>query len=179
MLHRIALGRKTIWTHNKGSHQWVTHENVLGKKVQIVSGIWNKVDWESIGRAMPKFPVYQQCWASKYISGHFATGKNMQRWQFQTLAKCPQCPELIKDTRHILMCPNPLAHELWGKSLKQLDDWLKSKGTDISIREQLMLALKTWMIPDTANYRQGSLIDKQEQIGKQYIWDRWLSMEWR
>ncbi len=48
-------------------------------KCRLMSqGIWNKINWVSIGRAMKELPINWQCWVSKYVSGHFATGKKMQ-----------------------------------------------------------------------------------------------------
>jgi len=59
------------------------------KRRQLSQGIWNTFDWASIGRAMKEIPINRRRWVSKYVSGHFATGKNMQRWKFRTSAQCP------------------------------------------------------------------------------------------
>jgi len=84
-------------------------------------GIWNKIDWISIGRAMMELPINCRCWVSKYISGHLAMGKNMQRWQFRSSAQCPRCSEQQEDKYHIMACPAPMARERWEKSLKALE----------------------------------------------------------
>jgi len=52
------------------------------KQRLMSQGIWNKINWTSIGRAMKELPINHQCWVSKYVSGHFTMGKNMQQWHF-------------------------------------------------------------------------------------------------
>jgi len=39
----------------------------------MTAGIWKKIDWESIGRAMQEVPLHWQWWVTKYMSRHFAT----------------------------------------------------------------------------------------------------------
>jgi len=149
------------------------------KRRELTDGIWNKIDWESIARAMREIPLNRQRWVSKYVSGHFATGKNMHKWKFRTATKCPRCPEPVEDKRHILECPNPTTRELWEKSIKQLDDWLKVEGTERLIRKQLLHGLRTWTTPEQLLHTPESPLAAQERLGKQYMWDGWLSTEWR
>ena len=52
------------------------------KRWNLTQGIWQTIDWESLGQAMQEIPVNKHCWVAKYVSGHFATGKNMCRWKF-------------------------------------------------------------------------------------------------
>jgi len=48
----------------------------------------------------------------------------------------PHCAVQVEDKAHILMCPDPQVHQLWIKSLKQIEEWLKQEGKDGHIREQ-------------------------------------------
>jgi len=100
---------------------------------ELTKGIWKKIDWESIGRAMQEIPVNQHRWVAKYVSGHFATGKNMCRWQFQSSSQCLRCGDPQEDKHHILNCHAPEARELWEKSLKAIECWLKEEGIDIGL----------------------------------------------
>ncbi len=133
MLYRRTVsqifGGKTIRDHING----LTTKAYWEKRRDLTEGVWNKIDWELIERAMQEVPLHQQHWVSKYVSGHFATGKNMHKWKFRRVTQCPRFPKPVEDKWHILECPNPSAHKLWDKSLKQLEDWLKLEGTDISI----------------------------------------------
>jgi len=65
--------------------------NYWRKQRALTQGIWNRIDWESIGRAMQELPINRHRWVTKYVSGHFTTGKNMCRWKFCTLMRCPRC----------------------------------------------------------------------------------------
>ncbi len=103
------------------------------KRWELTQGIWNMIDWESIGRAMQEVPVNWQCWVAKYVSGHFAMGKNMCRWKFQTIMQCPRCHAPQEDKQHILTCPALITQELWEKSLKALDLWLQDEATDTTV----------------------------------------------
>jgi len=60
-----------IWDHINGQRTieyWMTRQS-------MTQGIWKKIDWESVRRAMYEIPVNCRRWVTKYISGHFATGK--------------------------------------------------------------------------------------------------------
>jgi len=56
------------------------------------------------------------------------------------------CNEPQEDKQHILMYPALEAQELWDKSLKALELWLRDKGTDINLREHLMNYLQSWSL---------------------------------
>ncbi len=87
------------------------------------------------------------------------------------MAQCPCYATQVEDKAHILTCPDKQAWDLWNKSLKQIEDWLKQKGTDTYIQEQLMQTLRTWNLQENIHSDNEHLIQEQENIGKQYIWD--------
>jgi len=116
---------------------------------------------------------------TKYISGHFATGKNMCRWKFQTMMKCPWCNTPEEDKQHILTCPALEARNLWEKSMKALDIWLRDKGTNILLREQLMNHLRSWLLPPLISNSTLPFVVDQAATSHQDVWDGWLSCEWR
>jgi len=99
---------KQIWDHINGQ----ATKRYWEKQLELTQGIWNKIDWESTGRAMQELLVNKLRWVAKYVSGHFATGKNMQRWKFRTSAQCPRCMTQVEDKEHILACPDPQVHEI-------------------------------------------------------------------
>jgi len=59
-----------------------------------------------------------------------------------------------------------------------MKDWLKNKGTDANIRDQLMCSLWTWNSPEAMHTDWDHLIFLARKIGKQHIWDGWISIEW-
>jgi len=94
------------------------------KRRGIPEAVWKTIDWKSVHRAMREIPLPRRRWVSKFISGHFSHGKNMQRWKFRTTAQCPRCHESLEDKKHILKCPAPEAAELWSTSISHLKQWL-------------------------------------------------------
>jgi len=128
---------------------------------------------------MNEIPINCRRWVAKYVSRHFAMGKNMCQWKFQTSSKCPQCNGTEEDKQHILTCPTPEAQNLWEKHLKAIDLWLRDEGTDTHLREHLMNHLRSWPLPPVPSPPSPPFVDNQAEIGHQYMMDRWLSREWR
>jgi len=155
-----------------------TTTNYWLQRCQLTKGIWKKINWESIGCAMREIPVNQRRWVAKYVSGHFATGKNMCRWQFRSSSQCPRCGDPQEDKNHILNCHAPEARKLWDKSLKALDWWLQDEGTDTSLREHLMDHLRSWSRTAPNPQTAPAYIAEQDEISQHNIWDGWLSKEW-
>jgi len=81
---------------------------------------------------------------TKHASGFFGTGKMMKRWKKRETAECPRCGAPVEDDTHILKCPQAAATDLWDKSLKDLREWLKKKGTEPQIREVILDSLSAW-----------------------------------
>ncbi len=48
----------------------------------ITPAIWATINWSSYQHAMSEIPLHRRCWVSKFVSGHFSHGKNMQWWHF-------------------------------------------------------------------------------------------------
>jgi len=128
---------------------------------------------------MQEIPVNRRRWVSKYVSGHFATGKNMCQWHFRTSSQCPRCGDMLEDKQHILTCHAPEARELWETSLKAVERWLKDEGTDTMLREHLMDYLRSWSRTSPNPQAAPTYIAEQDAIGQHYIWDGWLSKAWR
>jgi len=81
------------------------------KCYNLLAGIWNWIDWESISRAMQELPTHHQHWVSKYVSVHFGTGKNMQRWPFRSSVQYPGCVPQLEDKVHTLTCLDTNMHD--------------------------------------------------------------------
>jgi len=91
------------WTSYIGSRkiikQWqlTLQEHINGKvlckhwhhKRRFGTGASEQVDWTSVRRAMTEVRWSRRKWVTKFTSGEFAHGVNMQRWHFQTSSKCP------------------------------------------------------------------------------------------
>jgi len=82
------------------------------------------VDWPALGQAMCSTKPQQRRWASKQMSGHFAHGKNMVRWQQCTTDRCPPC-SVSEDKAHIITCRQEEASSTWNAALASLRKWLE------------------------------------------------------
>jgi len=43
----------------------------------------------------------RQKWVTKFATGEFSNGKNMQRWWFCMASNCPQCNQEVEDKLHM------------------------------------------------------------------------------
>jgi len=127
---------------------------------------------------MKELPIPRRCWVSKFMSGHFAHGKNMQRWNFHSQALCPRCPDPVEDKPHLLQCPNLEAQELWHQSLDKLKSWLKAQGTELTVAAQLLQGLQCWYADQEIPER-SSFAAAQQALGTDSWVDGWLHVEWR
>jgi len=136
------------------------------KRRELTQGIWNTIDWESIGRAMKELLINRRRWVAKYVSGHFATGKNMQQWKFRSTAECPRCHDPREDKQHLLSCPDTAARERWEKAMKELESWLRDENTERQLRNQLMAYLRNRNSPNETATTPGTPMHAQDAIGK-------------
>jgi len=85
----IKQWQLTLWEHingNKLCQHWQC-------KQRFGRGASKQVDWTSIRQAMTEVGWSRRKWVTKFTSGEFPHGANMQRWHFRTSSKCPQCSQ--------------------------------------------------------------------------------------
>jgi len=68
----------TIWDHMNGQKT----TDYWTKRRRMLQGIWNTINWESIGWAMKELSINCWWWVLKYVSGHFAMGKTCRDGDF-------------------------------------------------------------------------------------------------
>jgi len=83
---------------------------------KLLAAIWSTIDWPSFHRAISETPLHRRHWVSKFVSGHFAHGKNMQWWHFWSSASCLRCNGPLEDKLHIIRCLAPSAADKWSSS---------------------------------------------------------------
>jgi len=143
--------------------------------------IWATIDWSSCQCTMSEIPLHCQRWVSKFISGHFAHGKNMQCWQFHTTTSCPQCTFPIKDKSHILRCPALAAVDKWQSFIKELKSWLWEQNTSPILSKAILASLQAWYQDDpspTASQYASQLLADQNAIGWDRLIESWLPQSW-
>jgi len=149
---------------------------------KLSAAIWSTIDWPSFHWAISELPLHCRCWVSKFVSGHFAHGKNMQLWHFWSLASCPRCNSPLKDKPHIIHCPAPAAADKWNSSLKALKQWLRDQNMSPVLSEALLSGLQSWYSDNpapTASQHATHLVADQTKIGWANLVNGWLATSWR
>jgi len=77
-------------------------------------GMIQQVDWESVRQAMSEVGWKRRKWVTKFVTGEFEYGENMQRWWFQMVSQCLRCSQDRK-TSYILSSVQHPQQELVGK----------------------------------------------------------------
>jgi len=93
---------------------------------------------------MTEVAWWRRKWVTKYVTGDYAHGKNMRRWQFQTVSNCPCCNQEMEDKQHILWCMALAAQHYWNKVLQDLVGWLCSANMEPKLVEAIMAGLCSW-----------------------------------
>ena len=139
------------------------------------------IDWDALASAAKGARKRQSILMTKLLSNNAPTNDNMVKWGFRACTKCPRCHELIETADHVAACQAPPAIEVWDQSLTTLNTWLIKQQTDPTLRQQILLTLKSWKRGDVDNQqsiRLRPLWDDQNTIG----WDRFMngfvSMHW-
>jgi len=136
----IKQWQSTLQEHINGNklHQYWQCKQRFGR------GASKQVDWTSISQAMMEVWWSRRKWVTKFTSGEFPHGINMQHWHFRISSKCPQCSQEQEDKQHILCCLSELAKKCWMEVLVKLKDWLKLAKTDPQLAEAIIDRLQGW-----------------------------------
>jgi len=146
---------------------------------QLTEEVWWDIDWEVISKAMTLLPANKHQWVTKFVSSHFAHGKNMQQWKFFSSTQCPQCPEILETKLHVVRCRETEAQCLWMSTFTDLTKWLKTQNMAPQIMQQLLTALKHWYTEAPRPTEGNPLLEAQNQIRQDLFMDGWLSWQWR
>jgi len=164
---------QSLRTHVNGQatlKYWATKKQWLPDRLQTV-------DWSSLGRAMRSAKAPRRRWASKQMSGHFAHGKNMVRWQKRNSSACPRCgsPE---NKEHIIRCNHTEATSTWNTTILALQKWMQEEQFDPMLITDLIAGLQQWR---SGSQPTSTSVSTQSQnlLGWDALLDGWLSVEWR
>jgi hypothetical protein len=110
-------------------------------------------------------------------------GKFMVRWKEKETACCPRCGE-YEDARHVWLCNNVDACNLWKTELDKLMAWLVTIDTDPEIIDALIDNLRQRFLAQevqpkvyTNKIRMG--IQKQENIGWVNFFEGFIIQDWQ
>jgi len=168
----------TLRTHLNGPillNHWATSQ-------RYKPGAEKMIDWEMADKAINNLPKAQQKWVSKLAAKFLPYGKNMQRWNLRTQAKCPRCACPIEDKDHIMRCPAESAVARWNKALIELDNWMQAARTHPQLRQDIIAGLQQWHEDGSnavAPSEEISARTAQDSIGWGIALEGCISTRWR
>ena len=112
-------------------------------------------DWEARGElidkrateeAMRSLTKTRRVWATKWHFGQYAHGVNMKRWGRWGTDECPRCHKR-ETAAHLLRCMDKGSGDRWETAVKDLENWMKRKGTAPEIVRVFMEGIRKWRSP--------------------------------
>ena len=130
------------------------------------------VDWDVTQMAAEQTAKRRHTIMVKLCTENAPTNDNMCKWGFRQSTKCPRCGYVYENAIHVVKCRSEGATEVWNKSMKDLDRWMKSTGTRYNTRVGILRYLKAWRMDDPIRetYSAGDPFDAQNRIG----WDNFI-----
>jgi hypothetical protein len=141
------------------------------------------INWEGVGSTFKALPLPRRWFITKHLAGMCGVGKFLVRWKEKETACCPRCGE-YEDARHVWLCNNVDARNLWKTELDKLMAWLVTLDTDPEIIDALIDNLRQRFLAHevqtkvyTNKIRMG--IQKQENIGWVNFFEGFIIQDWQ
>jgi hypothetical protein len=117
----------------------VAKEVLAHEKVKVLNQEqFEEVEWSAVYQALTEVPRMFQLWACKQVTGVTGTNEMQARYTPNHSKKCPSCCVCVEMCAHVLTCPEEGRVDCLHKSIDLLDQWLKEKGTDETLRTYLV-----------------------------------------
>lgn len=111
---------------------------------RIDDNSYDKIDWQSLGKAMRGSSLYKRHFVAKHTTGHCGVGKMMRRWGFRKDGRCPRCKAPEETSLHVLECKAKSAVDEWETQIGHLENWLNSQRTNKDISNAIIYNLQKW-----------------------------------
>jgi hypothetical protein len=130
-----------------GSEDWlrfwcqrqVAKEVLAHEKVGVLQpDQFEEVEWQAVYQALTEVPRMFQLWACKQMTGVAGTNEMQARYTPNHSRKCPSCGVCVEDCAHVLFCEEEGRVDLLQKSIDLVEQWMKDKGTDNTLRKYLV-----------------------------------------
>jgi hypothetical protein len=117
----------------------VAKEVFAHEKVKVLDNEqFEEVEWPAVYQALTDVPRMFQLWAFKQVMGIAGTNEMQARYTPNHSRKCPSCQLCVETCGHVLFCEEEGRVDLLHKSIDLLDQWMREKGTDESLRKYLV-----------------------------------------
>ena len=92
------------------------------------------VDWQMVHKTLCGVPRMFQVWACKQVWSIAPTNYELSRWS-PRCPLCPSCRQVRETCAHVLHCTHEGRVDALHATIKLLDQWMKKRTTDPSLRE--------------------------------------------
>ena len=110
----------------------------FSKKYETHPNVFDSIDWNAVRAASSIMTPSTNTYISKHVLGFLPIGRNMLRRTHWRESYCPRCHFPDESTSHLLQCPHVTSHEVFRKSLDQLNKWFIQSNTDPTLSSQLL-----------------------------------------
>jgi len=125
--HKVIHDPHHIIPHHLGIR--LAKEYLIQKQL-FSPASFDLVDWTARQSATASLPDQLAMWAAKFLSGHCAVGRTMLRRKQWDHSNCPCCALPDETSRHVLLCSNPGARQVYSLGIASLRQWLEHMQTD-------------------------------------------------
>jgi len=113
-------------------------------KGRIGSSTPDDIDWHATGQAMLATSVNRTRFVIKAATGWCAVNRNMVRWKFDVVARCPRCNAPSETAIHLWRCQATSARSIWTDKLQSLEKWLRARQTCPQITMVILSRIRSW-----------------------------------
>ena len=138
----VYVGADKMTTYSGGDLRFWVHKQ-LAEDVFYQLGLmsleyFQEVAWRQVYGALHEVPRMFQVWACKQVTNIAGMNANQAKYKKDHDPICPSCSTEVETCCHVLFCEESGGVQVLGASIKLLDQWLKSVGTDTGMRRRLI-----------------------------------------
>jgi hypothetical protein len=153
-------------------------QNYWHRKNRITLNVFNKVDWDTIGRAMKVSTPSKRRWVIKHSTGFCGVNYELHKRNEKSSPNYTRCG-LVETTSHVWKCQQPEAQEIWSNSIQALKQWLESTCTPPTTLHAICSHLQNWRDDKDVIKSPEATVAIQNHIGWGAGFEGCLGKEWR
>ena len=126
-------GDLRFWVHKQLA------EDVFYQLGIMLSQHFHEVAWRQVYNVLHKVPHMFQVWVCKQVTNIAGVNANQAIYKEDHNPMCPSCSTEAETCHHVLFCEESGRVQALGETIKLLDQWLKSVGTDTGLSRCLTM----------------------------------------
>ena len=110
----------------------------------IYKEYWEKIDWNSMEKAMINSTIARRLWFSKFVTNNCAVGTTMLKRKKRDSDECPRCGKVHEDNIHVIQCDDTQAKETWSEATISLLDYMYKLKTHDDVIQSITSCMTAW-----------------------------------